>query len=394
MNIPGNQILRYMIKAASAGLFAVLNRFFRMFPMKEEQVLFLSDVRAEMGGNFAFVENAMPSTLHSKYYLKADRRDFFGFADLIRLSYDISTSKYILLEDYFRYISYMRVREGQQLCQLWHAAGAYKKFGYSRAGNNEKIKIHKGYRKYTKVIVSAAPIRKDYAEAFGISEDKVQATGVPRTDVFFDETYISKTRESLYQEFPALKDRKVVLFAPTYRGLRAEDAGYDFDRLDLDRLYEALRDEYVFVFKWHPAAYNNIRRGAVKAYDLTKYGDFFLDLSAERDINDLLFVTDILVTDYSSVIFDYSLRRKPIIYFTYDLEKYNDGRGMYYSFDEYVYGPVVRTTDALIEAIRHPECDAEQYAAFYEKFMAACDGHATERTCNWLFKDSAPSIKQ
>ena len=73
MNIPGNQILRYMIKAASAGLFAVLNRFFRMFPMKEEQVLFLSDVRAEMGGNFSFVENAMPSTLHSKYYLKADR---------------------------------------------------------------------------------------------------------------------------------------------------------------------------------------------------------------------------------------------------------------------------------------------------------------------------------
>ena len=394
MNRPGKQILRYMIKAASAGLFAVLNRVFQAFPMKEDQVLFLSDVRAEMGGNFAFIEDGMPSFLKSKYYLKADRRDFFGLADLLRLSYDISTSKYILLEDYFRYISYMHVRDRQQLCQLWHAAGAYKKFGYSRAGNDEKIKIHKGYRKYTKAIVSAEPIRKDYAEAFGISEEKVQATGVPRTDVFFDDEYILKTQESIYREYPTLRDRKVILFAPTYRGLRAEDAGYDFDKLDLDRLCQALQDEYVFVFKWHPAAYNNIKRGIIKAYDLTKYGDFFLDLSAERDINDLLFVTDILVTDYSSVLFDYSLRRKPIVYFTYDLEKYNDGRGMYYDFDEYVYGPVVRTTDALIDAIRHPESNAEQYAAFRRKFMAACDGHATAKTCDWIFREIAPSKEQ
>ena len=125
----------------------------------------------------------------------------------------------------------MKVRKGQEIVQLWHGAGAYKKFGFSRANGDEGIKIHKGYRKYAKAIVSAEPIRKCYAEAFDIALQKVQATGVPRTDIFFDQEYIKNKREELYRDFPFLKDKKVILFAPTYRGTRAEDAAYDFDKI-------------------------------------------------------------------------------------------------------------------------------------------------------------------
>jgi CDP-ribitol ribitolphosphotransferase len=218
----------------------------------------------------------------------------------------------------------------------------------------------------------------------------VQATGVPRTDIFFDEKYIAETKESIYEEYPMLREKKVILFAPTYRGLRAEDAAYNFDMLDPDRLYEALGDDYVFVLKWHPATYNNLKREEKSVYHLEKYNNFFLDLSQERDINDLLLVADVMITDYSSVIFDYFLCHKPIIYYTFDLEEYEGGRGIYYDFEEYVYGPVARDLDTLIADIKEAKVDEDSRRAFNEKFMAACDGHATERTCAWLFDDVLP----
>lgn len=390
MSIRSNKAVKYAVHVVYACVFAAANRAMGLLPLHEDRVLFASDVRSEMGGNFAFVEEHMPKRLQARYDLKGDRRDRRGLKKIFEMIYNMSTCKYIILEDYFTYTSYMHVRKGQQICQLWHAAGAYKKFGWSRAGNNEGIRIHKGYKKYAKAIVSADPIRKDYAEAFSISMDKVQATGVPRTDIFFDEKYIAETKESIYEEYPMLREKKVILFAPTYRGLRAEDAAYNFDMLDPDRLYEALGDDYVFVLKWHPATYNNLKREEKSVYHLEKYNNFFLDLSQERDINDLLLVADVMITDYSSVIFDYFLCHKPIIYYTFDLEEYEGGRGIYYDFEEYVYGPVARDLDTLIADIKEAKVDEDSRRAFNEKFMAACDGHATERTCAWLFDDVLP----
>ena len=382
----------YLKKAFRAGMFAVCNRVIALCsPLREDRVLFASDVREEIGGNLAFVHDNMPDGMEARYDFLADRRLPRGVRRSLRLFYDLTTCKYILLEDYYTYISYMKVRPGQQICQLWHGAGAYKKFGYSRANGTEGIKVHRGYRKYAKAIVSAEAIRGDYAEAFGLPVDRVQATGVPRTDIFFDEEYVRRTREALYEKYPALRGKKVILFAPTYRGLRAEDAAYDFSRLDPDLLFDALGEDHVFVFKWHPATYNNLKFEDKQAYALEKYGSFFLDLSSEREINDLLLVADVLVTDYSSVIFDYYLTGKPVVFYTFDRDLYAGGRGIYYPFEEYLYGPAVEEQQALIEAIRRADLCEEKRAAFGEKFMAACDGHATEKTCAYLFADQLPA---
>ncbi len=359
----------------------------RKHPVEKNTVLFLSDVRGEMGGNMKFVSDWLPDTYEQRYDFKADRRDSRGMDRFLAMIRNMTTCEFILLEDYFQYTSYMKVRPGQQICQLWHGAGAYKKFGYSRAGNSEHIKIHKGYRKYAKAITSADAIRSCYAEAFGISMDKVQATGIPRTDIFFDEEYVKKTREEIYAEYPYLKDKKVILFAPTYRGLRAEDAAYDFERIRPEQFYSELGEEYIFLFKWHPATYNNLKREEISAYDLERYQGFFRDFSQERDINDLLLVTDVLITDYSSVIFDYLLVDKPIIYYTYDLEQYQGGRGIYFDFEEYVYGQVAKTQEELISAIKAMEMCEDKREAFRKKFMEACDGHSTEKTCRWIFED-------
>ncbi len=124
--------------------------------------------------------------------------------------------------------------------------------------------------------------------------------------------------------------------------------------------------------------------------DLTQYNHFYRDFSNNRDINDLLIISDILITDYSSVVFDYYFTHKPIIYFTYDLDEYTGygGRGLYFDFYEYVYGAITTNTDELIQALQNKDMNESQRQAFYQRFLSACDGHSTQKTCEWIFKDS------
>lgn len=379
----GRYIKSFMLRV----YFIIIHEILRkVTSIEKNKVFFISDVRENIEGNFEYIWKYLDEYKYNKVvYLKGDRRNNGGILSFNRMIYDFTTSEVILLEDYFRYTSFVRLKKEQQLCQLWHACGAYKKFGYSRLNGNENIKIHQGYKKYTKVITSAEAIRENYAEAFGISIEKTKATGVPRTDVFFDEQCKVEKCAKFYEEYPELKNKKIILFAPTYRGKRAEDASYEFDEIEFESLYQQLKEEYVIIFKWHPALYNNLKRKHILVYDESKYKDFFYDMSEKREVNDLLFVADILVTDYSSVIFDYALLNKPIIYFMYDIEQYEGGRGLYYELEEYLYGPIAKTTNDLIMAIKEEKNFKIERQKFRDKFMSACDGCATERVCQWIW---------
>ena len=379
----GRYVKSFMLRV----YFIIIHEILRkVTSIEKNKVFFISDVRENIEGNFEYIWKYLDEYKYNKVvYLKGDRRNNGGILSFNRMIYDFTTSEVILLEDYFRYTSFVRLKKEQELCQLWHACGAYKKFGYSRLNGNENIKIHQGYKKYTKVITSAEAIRENYAEAFGISIEKTKATGVPRTDVFFDEQCKAEKCVKFYEEYPELKNKKIILFAPTYRGKRAEDASYEFGKIEFESLYQQLKEEYVIIFKWHPALYNNLKRKHILVYDESKYKDFFYDMSEKREVNDLLFVADILVTDYSSVIFDYALLNKPIIYFMYDIEQYEGGRGLYYELEEYLYGPIVKTTNDLIMAIKEEKNFKIERQKFRDKFMSACDGCATERACQWIW---------
>lgn len=381
-----NRLLNYMRYAVFYSISFIYNI---IYPMKENKVLFLSDVRTVMGGNLKSVYDYLEDKDYERVIeFKGDRRVRRNFKEKLHLIYNLSTSKYILLDDLSESITLMKVRKNQEIIQLWHGPGAFKRFGWSRKKNGENIdKIHKGYKKYTKATVSSEDIRWCYAEAFGINENKTKATGFPRTDLFFDECYLKDVKDKFYAQYPEFINKKIVLFAPTYRGIKVNDASYDFTKFDLDRLYNEFYEEYVFIVKWHPALFNNIDRGVVEGPDYSKYKDFFFDFSFYRDINDLLIVADLLITDYSSLIFDYVLLNKPIIYYAYDLQQYagHGGRGLYFDFDEYVYGKVAVNIDELVDSINHHDLMLEKRKVFFDKFMGECDGHSTKKTCDWIF---------
>ncbi len=383
------KFFKKVIRKIGQFVIMILNRIFILFPLVNNRVLFISDDRAVLGGNLKSVYDYLPDNKYEKIVQIKRKGAKISFKTKIKKVYYLSTSRYILLEDLVQATSYMKVRKNQELVQLWHGPGAFKKFGHSREKTDLK-RIHKGYKKYTKVITSSEAIRPCYAEAFSLDIEKVQAKGFPRTDIFFNKEYINSKKAELLEKYPFMKGKKVILFAPTYRGTQYYDADYDLEKLDLEKIYKKLKQQnYIFIFKWHPFIYNKIsskKQNAKKFNKYKKYSDFYYDLSEERDINDLMLVTDILITDYSSLIFDYVFVNKPIIYFAYDLELYENDRGLYFPFKEYVYGKVAKTNEELLNAIQSESLEEEKRKVFKEKFVGACDGHSTEKTCKWIFE--------
>lgn len=358
-----------------------LYKMFCLFTkQKDDYVLFLSSSRDSLTGNFQFVHEEIKK--RKKYsincVLKSSLKERYSLKQKIRLLYLISISKYIYLDDFYPMIYALKLRKGTELIQLWHAMGAYKRVGYSRmnkvGGPKSDSLTHKNY---TGTIVSSESIRKNYAEAFGISIDKVHALGIPRTDIFFDKKYESAIREELYNKYPSLKDKKVILFAPTFRGNGQKTAYYNFDWFDLNKFKEEFKNDYVCIFKLHPFIKN------VPDYDFEN-DDFYLDLSGEREINDLLFVTDILITDYSSVIFEYSFFKKPVVFYMPDLDDYKNSRDFYYPLEYYTYGPIAKSFKNLIKCIKEEKTDNEKIKKFNEMFCSSCDGKSTKRVVDYF----------
>lgn len=378
----------------STACFIVFNRICCVFiPLQKNKVCFLAETHQGLNGNLEMVYEYLKENrpdLSLQVYTKGDRREHHSFSKVLSIWKAISVSKYIFLDDLYTTTSHMRARKGQEIVQLWHGAGAYKKFGHSRRDLQKqiggKMRVHKGYRKYTKAIVSGSQIAWCYAEAFGMDPAKVFATGIPRMDRLYDAAYVAKEKEAFLEQYPDLRGKKLVLFAPTYRGTQVRDADYNFDAADLDRLERDLGDNYVILTRWHPALKNNLKRGLATLRHCT-FGEQIRDFSDYGDVNDLLIACDLMVTDYSSIIFDYFPLHKPVVYFAYDREEYAGDRGLYYAFEQYVYGRVAEDFEQLLKAVRGEDLCEEKRSAFESLFLDSCDAQSTERVYQLVWNE-------
>ncbi|MFP1602659.1 CDP-glycerol glycerophosphotransferase family protein [Microbacterium sp. 2216-1] len=341
-----------------------------ILPIQSDRFLFLSDSRADFDGNIAFLRDELMAQHPGvevvgifKTHLAARR----PLRDALRLPYLIATSRVIVLDDYYPLIYRFPIRRGARLVQLWHAAGAFKRVGHSRAGlpggPTPGSEIH---RNYTDAVVSSESIRADYAEAFAIPVERVHAWGMPRSDVFFDKQTVAATRARVRAELGITDDERFVVYAPTFRG-NGQRSAAAAPPVDWASLAAELGAGWRIGVRQHPF----VRTERLPAG--------IIDAASIPDMNDLLMATDVLVTDYSSSIFEFALLRRPVVMFVPDLTAYTGARSFYRPFNDYALGPVAVDASELPGAVRGAAVDEQRFTAFLDEFCGALDGHSSAR---------------
>ena len=348
------------------------------------QILFLSEREPEKNGNLMLVKRWFEENepeVEITTFINTKTVDQLRKKELRDCAFKCATSAVIILEDFYPQLHSIQKRSETKIVQLWHACGAFKTFGLTRMGKQGGApQTSMNHRNYDLVPVSSDTVRDIYAEAFGISGSKVQALGVPRTDLLFDWDYEEKKREELYGKYPILKENRVILFAPTFRGDGNKDAYYPLEAFDVNHFMERQPEDTVLILKNHPFVKQKFTVDA-------QWQDRVLDLSGEEHINDLMLISNLLITDYSSSVFEAAILELPMLFYAFDEKEYMDSRDFYFDYSQFTPGPVVTDFEALCEesaAMLQNIVSANEQAdlkKFRETFLNTVDGCSTERIC-------------
>ncbi|WP_256358199.1 CDP-glycerol glycerophosphotransferase family protein [Bacillus sp. sid0103] len=300
--------------------------------------------------------------------------------------YHLATSRHIFIDNYFGFLAAVSFKKEVKCIQLWHASGAMKKFGLEDESiksrtDRAKERFLQVYSRFDQVVVGSDVMAEIFMKSFNLKKENILPTGVPRTDFFYNEEAKQKAIASLLHQYPSLKDKKVILYAPTYRDNELEQFNLV---LELDKMARELGQEYRLILRLHPAI---VRKDDYAV----RYPDFVVDLSSRQyEINELLVAADYLITDYSSIPYDFSLLHKPIIFFTYDLDEYKQQRGVMEGFEESLPGPLVKDTESIIELIQNDRFDLTKVDYYSEKWNQYSKGHSSQNLVSEMFAEQCP----
>lgn len=352
----------------------VLGWLFSLLPIVDDRVVLASPRSARLEGNLRYLHAAFRARYPALKLVILVEPYGYGFrakvvylARAVRGMYYLRTSRLFIVDNAYLPVHVAPHRPETTVVQVWHAVSAVKRFGMDTArppAEPERTFLH---RHYDCVVVSADGVRSVYATALRTPIERVLALGTPRTDFFFDPAAMKEARDRLHRAYPALVGRRVVLHAPTLRGRGKEKRSAT--SLDPVRLRAQLPPDYAVVLKGHP----NVDPGVVP----TAGYDVVIDPTAE--INEVLALTDILVTDYSSAVFEFAFLRRPVVLMTGDLAEYERDPGVSVDFETEMIGIKVADTDGVAEAILAGRFDLSGYDAFIAHHLGACDGHASLR---------------
>ncbi len=385
MNTSSDKCKRFAIYSAILFLRGFYFIASRLMPKNGRNVLFMTETKDHLTGNLRQIYTRMREReLDQEFKIRISCRNEtsrrYGPFSWLKVMYDIAASDYIFVDDYAPILGFFKLYKKTQLIQVWHAGVGFKSVGYSRFGKEgSPFPTESGYKQVTYAIVGSENLRKVYQEVFGIEEEAVLSLGMARLDGFLDQSKIDSFRKKFFIEYPQLQGKKIILFAPTFRGMGQPEAHYDYDQLDFQALYDFCGEDAVILFKMHPFI-----KGKVPIPD--KCRDRLFDFSAWPDINELYYVADLLITDYSSDFYEFALLGKPILFYTYDREVYELTHGVHRGIRETAPGKVCDSFEELLQALQTQDYDFEKTKRFAEENFATYDGQAADRIINQILK--------
>ncbi len=349
----------------------IMSIFLIFTKVDKEKITFISLESDKLEGDFRLLSIALQKQGNYKlnYILVKFEKSLLGnikyFCSCIHQMFAINSSQLVIL-DYNNYVVSNFKRSNTKVLQVWHASGAIKKFGND---------VYRDYKiaNYDYAITNCEYYRSAFASAFGVKEEQVIATGIAKTDRLFKKSKIKKDRKLMYEQFPQLEGKKVILYAPTFRGKLMH--GLNNTMIDLNRIKDTLGDEYVILYKMHPLVQHTM-------------------LSVDQDIlccngmsiKRLFSVTDYLISDYSAIIIDFSVFEKPMLFYVPDIDEYRSDVGFYIDYEQEMPGPICYNEDEVIKGILEHQFDEEKIKAFKNKFFKYKDGKSTQRVIGLINK--------
>lgn len=390
--------MRKMLHQLVKGIVVFIYRIIcHLCPVKKDRIVFNSSLGKSYAGNPRHIYEYLAANGYDLrweciWFYESEPYNIPGRNKQVRYGrmryiYYMATAKIWVFDS--RQPEFLLRRKGTYYIQTWHGT-PLKKLALDMEdvfmadeSNIESYKEHfvRNVRTWDYLISQNPFSTTTFRRAFDFQKEMLEI-GYPRNDILFRENTEEGVR--LYREkFGLPQDKKIILYAPTWRDDEfSADDKYEFrPQISFDKLQEELGDEYIMIVKYHYLI--------MDAVDWSPYEGFIYHFDQSRDIAELFLVADILVTDYSSVMFDYSILKRPMFFFAYDLYKYeNELRGFYFNYREEMPGPISTTTDELIEDIRSydPAEYEQRYQRFTEKYNTFDDGGASGHVLDLIRK--------
>lgn len=361
-----------------------------IFPTKKNRIILECDYGKGFFGNLLYiykeikeeklpVEIIIPINSGVKIDILEDENTKIIKTRTFKHLYYLATSKYWITNNH--YYHFLPKPKGTIMINTWHALGAFKKFGIDSAKvEKDKERFIKDSKNIDYLLVSSKELKEIYSKALNVEKNKILSLGIPRTDVLFDSEHMEIVKKEFFNLYKDLKKKNIILYAPTFRD---DEKEYFNMQLDLKLLKENLGEGSVILLKLHPIIRHK--------FEIPKELEGFVIDVSKVSINKLMIISDMLITDYSSVIFEYSLLDKPIIFFAYDYEKYkNNLRNFYFGYEEFIPGKMLKTSEEVLKEIHEgmkSSYDKELIREFSKRFCEYTDGKSTKRFINYFFKN-------
>ncbi|MCR5691370.1 MAG: CDP-glycerol glycerophosphotransferase family protein [Eubacterium sp.] len=370
-----------MIKKIGYYIFSLFFHLYRLWPVNSNKIFLVASHDQGPEGNIGLMKEWIEGKKENCKFVYLTREDginhplrFFG-----KLAFDLATSSVIFLDNSFMPMAYTPFAKGVKVVQLWHGTGTIKKFGLDAEEEEVCQVAKKGNQRITHLIVNGPRTKDQYQTAFGLAEERIFQEGLPRTDLILDRDRMGQLEEKFYREYPEYREKKILLYAPTFRDSQVEDPRL---ALDLEKFVKKMNEDQVLFLRLHPHVADNFKEPVEELY-----GGRVVNMSAYPGVASLLQVADCLITDYSSIMFEFYLLKKPVFFFAYDLAEFEkEGRSFYEDYRQFVPGPVCLNQEELVEAMEDYKWDEARWQAFCQDNYKYLDTGARDRVFSLIFK--------
>ncbi|MFK4943094.1 CDP-glycerol glycerophosphotransferase family protein [Lactococcus garvieae] len=348
-------------------ILALFYPFTFLFRVHQNRITFISLEHDNLSKDFKILHDEL--NVKQEYEIKTLLFKFqptflgqlqYGLACIQQL-FVLQSSKLVIIDYNNFVISKFPHRKEVKVLEIWHATAALKNFGNCVQRDYE-------IKNYDYAIANSDFYKGVYAQAFNLPEENVLVTGIPNNDKIFNDHFVQDTKARLLEKYPVLANKKVITYAPTFRGRIS--TYFKEAKIDLARVHQALGEDYVIIYKAHPLISGS-------AYENNPHVLFI----EEEPISSIFCVTDVLITDYSAIAVDWMVFDKPIIAYVPDFKSYSKKPGLTIDYLQEFPGAVTFNEGELIQALQATESTSYQKerALFFKKTYNYCDGKATER---------------